>query len=311
MSISKHGLGRGINSLIGEYDNSSFEVAKLEEVGAKVQEIKIDYIKPNPNQPRKVFDPEALEELKQSILVQGVIMPLIVEEIAKDNFVIVAGERRYRASKLAGLETLPCIVRNFTDMQRMEVALIENIQREDLNPVEEAKAFSYLITEQGIKQEDLANRVGKSRPAISNSLRLLNLPSAMLDSLSEGRFTAGHARALLSVDNPSDREILYKKILNEDLSVRQAELTASNLNKGIRAVNTKVTSFGTKNNKSEDVIECEEKFLQVTGCQVEIKGKISKGKLVLPFDNAGELERIYQLFAPGEILFDTEEEIDL
>lgn len=312
MSASKHGLGRGINSLIGDYDNSSFEVSKLEEVGAKIQEINIDLIKANPNQPRKVFDPDALEELKQSILTQGVIIPLIVEELAKDSYVIVAGERRYRASKLAGLKTLPCIVRDFSDMQRMEVALIENIQREDLNPVEEAKAYSYLLTQQGIKQDELASRVGKSRPAISNSLRLLNLPSHMLDSLSEGEFTAGHARALLSVENPSDREILYKKILSDELSVRQAEVAASNLNKGIRAVNQNVNPFNKKNkDKTEDLIECEEKFLQVTGCQVEIKGKVSKGKLVIPFANAGELERIYQLFAPGEILFDTEEEIDL
>ena len=312
MSTSKHGLGRGINSLIGDYDNSSFEVAKLEEAGAKVQEIAIDKIKANPNQPRKVFDPDALEELKQSIITQGVIIPLIVEELAKDSYVIVAGERRYRASKLAGLKTLPCIVRSFSDMQRMEVALIENIQRENLNPVEEAKAFSYLLTEQGIKQEELANRVGKSRPAISNSLRLLNLPSNMLDALSEGKFSAGHARALLSVESPADREILYNKIIKEELSVRQAEVVAGNLNKGIRAVNNNVNPDMKKNkDKSEEIMDIEEKFLQVTGCQVEIKGKVNKGKLVLPYSNAGELERIYQLFAPGEILFDTEEEIDL
>lgn len=311
MSTSKHGLGRGINSLIGDYDNSSFEVSKLEEAGAKVQEIAIEKIKANPNQPRKVFDPDALEELKQSIITQGVIIPLIVEELTKDTYVIVAGERRYRASKLAGLKTLPCIVRSFSDMQRMEVALIENIQRENLNPVEEAKAFSYLLTEQGIKQDELAIRVGKSRPAISNSLRLLNLPSNMLDALSEGKFTAGHARALLSVENPADREILYKKIISDELSVRQAEVVASNLNKGIRAVNTNINPDSKKNNKAEDILDLEEKFLQVTGCQVEIKGKVNKGKLVIPYANAGELERIYQLFAPGEILFDTEEEIDL
>ena len=216
MSIKKHGLGRGINSLIDEY--SSYETKKLEETGSKVQEIDIDRIKPNPNQPRKQFDPNALMELRDSIAAQGVIQPILVEEIADNYYIIVAGERRYRASKMAGLRTIPAIVRSFSDLQRMEISLIENIQRENLNPVEEAQAFSYLLTQSGISQDELAKKVGKGRSTITNSIRLLNLPQKMLDSLSNGQFSPGHARALLSVESPADREILYNMIMPKNIS---------------------------------------------------------------------------------------------
>ena len=309
MPIKKHGLGRGINSLIDDY--STYEAKKLEETGSKVVDIDISMIKPNPNQPRKNFDPNALMELRDSILSQGIIQPLLVEEIANNVFVIVAGERRFRAAKLAGLKTVPCIVRSFSDLQRMEVSLIENIQRENLNPVEEARAFSYLLVQSGIKQEELAQKVGKSRPAISNSLRILNLPERMLDALEKGCFTSGHARALLSVENPADQEILFKRIMDEELSVRQAETIASELNSGKRAV--KPVSVEPKKDqvsaKAPEILYLEEKFLSATGCRVEIKGKykngaIKKGKILIPFTSEEELERIYQIIAPGSDLYE-------
>ena len=304
MPIKKHGLGRGINSLIDDY--STYEAKKLEETGSKVIDLDISLIKPNPNQPRKTFDPDALMELRDSILSQGIIQPLLVEEIADNVYVIVAGERRYRAAKLAGLKTVPCLVRSFSDLQRMEVSLIENIQRENLNPVEEARAFSYLLTQSGIKQEELARKVGKSRPAISNSLTILNLPDRMLDALEKGYFTSGHARALLSVENPADQEILFNRILENDLSVRQAEAFANELNNGKRAVKP-VQTDGQKtvqSVKSPEILYLEEKFLSATGCRVEIKGKykngaIKKGKILIPFTSEEELERIYQILAPG------------
>ena len=309
MPIKKHGLGRGINSLIDEY--STYEAKKLEETGSKVIDIDISLIKPNPNQPRKNFDPNALMELKDSILSQGIIQPLLVEEIAENVYVIVAGERRYRAAKLAGLKSVPCIVRSFNDLQRMEVSLIENIQRENLNPVEEARAFSYLLTQSGIKQEELAQKVGKSRPAISNSLRILNLPERMLDALEKGLFTSGHARALLSIENPADQEILFNRILDEDLSVRQAESIAFDLNNGKRAVKpvTEGPKKETTTAKAPEILYLEEKFLSATGCRVEIKGKykngtIKKGKILIPFTSEEELERIYQIIAPGSDLYD-------
>lgn len=307
MPIKKHGLGRGISSLIDEY---SYETKKLEETGAKVQEIELDKIKPNPNQPRKKFDPESLMELRDSILEQGLIQPILVEEIADNHYIIIAGERRYRASKMAGLKTIPAIVRSFTDLQRMEVSLIENIQREDLNPVEEAKAFSYLLTQSGISQEELAKKVGKGRSTITNSIRLLNLSQKMLDSLENGEFSSGHARALLSVENPADRNILYSKIINENLSVRQAEEFAANLNKGLRAVvRTTEGKSPQISSKTPEILQMEEKFLSATGCRVEIKGKykngvMKKGKIVIPFTSEEELERIYQIISPGGDLYD-------
>ena len=305
----KHGLGRGINSLIDEY--STYEVKKLEETGSKVLEIDISNIRPNPNQPRKVFDPDARMELRDSIISQGVLQPILVEEIAENVYVIVAGERRYRAAKMAGLKTVPCIVRNFTDLQRMEVSLIENIQRESLNPVEEARAYAYLLTQSGIKQDELAKKVGKSRPAIANSVRILNLPDKMLDALEKGYFTSGHARALLSVENPADQEILFSKIIDEDLSVRQAETLAQDLNSGKRAVNK--LPLEEKPAKSDDrapvLVHLEEKFLSATGYKVEIKGKvkngiIKKGKVLIPFTSEEELEQIYQILAPGDELYE-------
>ena len=305
----KHGLGKGIDALINDY--STYEVKKLEESGAKILNIDITNIKPNPNQPRKNFDPDALLELRDSIISQGVLQPILVEEIADKVYVIVAGERRYRAAKLAGLTTVPCIVRSFSDLQRMEVSLIENIQRESLNPVEEARAYAYLLTQSGIKQEELAKKVGKSRPAIANSIRILNLPDKMLDALEKGYFTSGHARALLSVENPADQEILFSKIIDEDLSVRQAEALAADLNSGKRAVN-KLPLDGKNEKqtaKAPEILYLEEKFLSATGCRVEIKGKykngvIKKGKILIPFTSEEELERIYQIVVPGGELYE-------
>ena len=310
---TRNNLGRGLESLFAMYDDNSDEniTTQTGNNPTGVTEIDMNLITPNPNQPRKNFDPDSLMELRDSILSQGIIQPLLVEEIADSVYVIVAGERRYRAAKLAGLKTVPCIVRSFSDLQRMEVSLIENIQRENLNPVEEARAYSYLLTQSGIKQDDLAKKVGKSRPAISNSLRILNLPERMLDALERGLFTSGHARALLSVENPADQEILFNKILDNDLSVRQAETLASELNSGKRAIRTSPDDVKKAETvaKSPEILYLEEKFLSATGCRVEIKGKykngaIKKGKILIPFTSEEELERIYQIVAPGAELFD-------
>ena len=309
----KHGLGKGIDALINDY--STYEVKKLEETGAKVLEIDISRIKQNPNQPRKNFDPDALMELRDSILSQGILQPLLVEEIADEVYVIIAGERRYRAAKMAGLKSVPCIVRSFSDIQRMEVSLIENIQRESLNPVEEARAYAYLLSQSGITQEELAKKVGKSRPTITNSVRILNLPDKMLECLEKGYFSPGHARALLSVENPADQEILFSKIIDEDLTVRQAEALAADLNSGKRAINKLPldNKQDKQTAKAPEILSIEEKFLSATGCRVEIKGKyksglIKKGKIVIVFENkrkdSDELERIYQLLVPGGELYE-------
>mgnify|MGYP001048053631 CR=1 FL=1 len=308
----KHGLGKGIGSLMQDYSFDSvldtalgFSSTKEEkQKNQVVLEIAMDHLRANPNQPRKEFNQESLEELSESIKREGILQPILVEEIAPGQYSIIAGERRYRAAKLAGLSTVPVLVKDFTQMQRLEVSLIENIQRENLNPIEEAKAYAYLIQEAGITQEELAQRMGKNRSTISNSIRLLQLSSSMQQDLLKGKFTAGQARAILSVVNPADREILYRTVLEKDLSVRATEQLASQFNMGKRVAYQKKKRTKKGLVKSPDVISVEDKFLHVVGSQVELKGTLEKGKLEIPFTSSEELERIYQLLAPNQELFE-------
>jgi len=311
--IKKHGLGKGIGSLMNDYSFDSVLENALgiapaqgdKPEGVAVLTIPLANIRANPRQPRKEFDEASLKDLAASIKNQGVLQPILVEEIAPGEYSIVAGERRYRASKMAGLETIPVLVKDFTDLQRLEVSLIENIQRENLNPIEEAKAYAYLIQEAGITQEELASRVGKNRSTISNSMRLLQLTGTMQQDLLNGKYTAGQARALLSVVNPADREILYRSVLEKDLSVRATEQLASQFNQGKRvAYQDKKKRLKKSLPKSPDVISVEDKFLHAVGSQVEVKGSLEKGRLEIPYSSSEELERLYQLLAPGADLFE-------
>ena len=309
----KHGLGRGIGSLMDDFSFDSVLETALGitppkhpgKKGDAVLEVSLDKIRANPRQPRKEFDEGSLKELAESIKSQGVLQPILVEEIAPGEYSIVAGERRFRASKLAGLTQVPVLVKDFTDMQRLEVSLIENIQRENLNPIEEAKAYAYLIQEAGITQEELAKRVGKNRSTISNSIRLLQLTATMQNDLLGGKFTAGQARAILSVVNPADREILYRSVLENDLSVRATEQLAAQFNKGKRAAYQNKKNRSKKDlAKSQEIVLVEDKFLHLFGSQVEVKGSLEKGKLEIPYTSSEELERLYQLLAPGQDLFE-------
>ena len=308
----KHGLGKGIGSLMQDYSfdsvlDSALGLASSKpdvEKGQRVLEVPVEQIRANPNQPRKDFNQEALEELSQSIQREGVLQPILVEEIAPGLYSIVAGERRFRAAKIAGLERMPVLVKDFTQMQRLEVSLIENIQRESLNPIEEAKAYAYLIQEAGITQEELAKRLGKNRSTISNSIRLLQLSSSMQQDLLNGKFTAGQARAILSVVNPADREILYRTVLEKDLSVRATEQLASQFNMGKRAADQKKKRAKKSLAKAPEIIAIEDKFLHAVGSQVEIKGSLEKGKIEIPFTSSEELERLYQLLMPNQGLFE-------
>ncbi len=270
----------------------------------RVLQVPIENLRANPNQPRKDFNQESLEELAHSIKREGVLQPILVEEIAPNRYSIVAGERRYRASKLAGLTSIPVLVKDFTQMQRLEVSLIENIQRENLNPIEEAKAYAYLIQEAGITQEELAQRMGKNRSTISNSIRLLQLSSAMQQDMLQGKFSAGQARAILSVVNPADREILYRTVLEKDLSVRATEQLAAQFNMGKRVAYQKKKRAKKGLAKSADILAVEDKFLHIVGSQVEVKGTLEKGKLEIPYRSSEELERLYQLLAPSQELFE-------
>ena len=264
--------------------------------------VSIDNIQVNPDQPRKSFDENSLQELAESVRKQGILQPLLVEEFAPGKFSIIAGERRYRAARIAGLDKIPVLVRRLNEIQRIEVALIENIQREDLNPVDEAAAYQFLIQKSGLTQEEIAKRVGKNRSTITNSLRLLQLPDSIKDDLVSGLITAGHARAILSCINPSDRIILRNRIVDKELSVRAAEAEAEALNQGKKLILKKKAS---QKNKDAEIISIEDKFLMAFGTHVEVKGSARRGKLIIPYSTTRELERIYALLKDDQ-LFDEE-----
>ena len=320
MPDKKHGLGKGMGALFGNFDYDAEEalvakVSKVSESNVKkeaavkpvakkeeskpVAEIKekedqkdliraiyvpVSSISPNPNQPRKTFDEEALNELAASIKEQGVIQPLIVEEIVPGHYSIVAGERRFRAAQIAKLDTVPVIIKSLTELQRIQMSLIENIQRENLNPIEEAYAYQYLIQRSNLTQEELAAKVGKSRSAIANSIRLLSLSDKLKDDVISGQISAGHARAILSLVNPADQQLLREKIVDGELSVREAERLADEYNKGHK-VEPK------KKGKEEDpeVSEVVERFVSATGSRCEIKGTLDRGKLLIKFRSQQDL----------------------
>ena len=302
----KRGLGKGISSLMSGFDFDSQTddiITKTIKDERKdkmtVVQLDIGHVRPNLNQPRKYFDEEALSGLAESIKSQGIIQPLTVEEIAPGEFSIIAGERRYRAAKIAGLEKIPAIVVNINEIQRIQMSLIENIQRENLNAIEEATAYQYLIDHSGFTQEMVSQKVGKSRSAIANSLRLLSLSDKMKDDIVSGAMSAGHARAILSLVNPADRDLLRDKIVHEGLSVRDAEILADSYNKGHKLIQRK-KSVG----KDSEIVNIEEKFVSAIGARVEIKGSLDKGKLQIKFKNQKDLERLYALLSGGGVLFD-------
>ena len=302
----KRGLGKGISSLMSGFDFDSQTddiITKTIKDERKdkmtVVQLDIGHVRPNPNQPRKYFDEEALSGLAESIKSQGIIQPLTVEEIAPGEFSIIAGERRYRAAKIAGLEKIPAIVVNINEIQRIQMSLIENIQRENLNAIEEATAYQYLIDHSGFTQEMVSQKIGKSRSAIANSLRLLSLSDKMKDDIVSGAMSAGHARAILSLVNPADRDLLRDKIVHEGLSVRDAEILADSYNKGHKLIQRKKSA-----GKDSEIVNIEEKFVSAIGARVEIKGSLDKGKLQIKFKNQKDLERLYALLSGGGVLFD-------
>jgi ParB family chromosome partitioning protein len=285
--VAKKALGKGIDALLSTNISN-------EESAKDVTEISIDLCDTNPDQPRKHFDQEALSELADSILSQGIIQPIIVEK-KNDRFIIVAGERRYRAAKLAGLRKIPVLVKSLTEEQRMEFALIENIQREDLNPIEEANAYRQLMEAIQLNQEDLAKKVGKKRSTIANSLRLLKLPDSIQVYIEDGRLSAGHARAILSLVNPSEQLLLCKKIVDEGLSVREAEKEANGFNDGKRAGKKTIP----KSNKSVDpeLRSISEQLMLKFGTKVELNGSAEKGKIEIQYFSMDDLQRILDLLS--------------
>jgi len=272
----KKGLGKGLGALLGTD----------EPVSSGVTEVRITDIEPNANQPRKSFDDEKLAALAESIKQHGGVQPLIVQQDG-DSYRIVAGERRWRAARLAGLETVPVIVRDLSDRQVMEVALIENLQREDLNPIEEAEAYEKLISEYGMTQEEVASVVGKSRPAITNSIRLLSLDDEIKSRLISGEISSGHARALLSLDDKDLRRKAMQEIIEKGLSVRETE----------RLIKVLSTPKKQKARKVPDAEyqALEERFREVFGTKVRIMNSKKSGKILIEYYSLEELDRIINL----------------
>lgn len=277
MPQRKKALGKGLDALLGET-----EIAETE----GVQQIDINMIVPNPNQPRTRF--LNIEELANSIKEKGIIQPIIVTKI-NDKYEIIAGERRWRAAKLVGLKTIPAIVRQIEENERLELSLIENIQRENLDPVDEAKAYKLLIEKFNLSQEELARRVGKERSTIANSLRLLNLPHRILEDLKEGRLQPGHVRPLINIKNPNVIFQLRDKIINEKMSVRQAEELVKKYKPQQKKRKQKKTQ------KIPEIIEMEENFQQRLGTKVKITGDLNSGKIIIEYYTSDDIERISEI----------------
>ena len=320
-------LGRGLDSLLeisATAANSNSSDSK-----SGIINLSIEKVYANPDQPRKEFAEAALAELAASIKEKGVIQPILVSEQPNDTYMIIAGERRFRASKLAGKTEIPAIIRNYSLEETMEIALIENLQREDLNPMEEAIAFKNLIDHFSLSQEDIAQKIGKNRSTIANSLRLLKLPESIQVGLSQNQISAGHARALLASKLSSDdQESLFQAIIKQGLSVREAESIAQSIANGnsfeyaqtALTKNQPTTNEDANSNvltisngatikvpkidggpvaekRAPEIWDMEEKLIQALGTKVQIKGDEKTGRIEVSYYSLDDLERIYDLIA--------------
>ena len=294
MKDKKRAMGRGLGAILSA---ESKAVQSVTDAGAKdlvgnIVEIPIEDIYPNANQPRTHFDEKALQELAESIKVLGIIQPITVRKDGA-KFEIISGERRYRASKMAGLKEIPAYVRLVNDQELLEMALVENIQREDLDAIEVALTYQRLLEEIGLTQEALSQRVGKERSTITNSIRLLKLNPDVQQAIRNGDISAGHGRAILSLENPEDQQALFKQIVNNRLSVRQAEEAAKHF-KSPKEISISKEPKTLPNN----LRRAEKTLTDALALKVEIKSstKGDKGKIVLNFDNEEELEKILSYF---------------
>lgn len=261
-----------------------------------------ELLKPNPYQPRTEFDEEKLNELAESVKIDGILQPVTIEDAEDGTFYIIAGERRTRAAKIAGLTKVPVQLKKYNDEKKLELALIENIQRENLNAIEEAKAYDQLMKMSGLTQEDVAKRVGKGRPTVANALRLLKLSKEMQDALVEEKISAGHARALLSVEDKDKRNQLFEKIIRENLSVREAEKFAGLLNNGGSLDDKGGSSSGKKDAPVRDpnFVDLEQQFIDSLGTRVVMKGDFNKGSIQIDYFSRADLDKLYTLITGKE-----------
>lgn len=289
------GLGRGIDALFGDYA----ELSNIDAANEQVQQIPLTDIRPNPYQPRKTFDETALNELAESIRISGVFQPIILRESKVKGYEIIAGERRFRASKIAEKETIPAIIREFDEEKMMEVAVLENLQREDLTSLEEAEAYEMMMKKLKLTQEEVATRLGKSRPYIANYLRLLGLPDAVKEMLQKEDISMGQARTLLGLKDKKQITKLAKRVVRDHLTVRQLEQLVNKMNQP-----KDETEQPTKNDKKPYYIrESEERLMDKFGTSVSINEKNQKGKIEIEYLSTDDLTRILDIL---NIQFDDE-----
>ncbi len=296
----KKGLGRGINALLSIYDDENEEslntVADVKTHSSEnvkeikgLNEVNINDIMPNPNQPRKHFDETALNELAASIRVHGIIQPIVLNESDDGKYMIIAGERRWRAAKIAGLETVPAYIRRFTEKQVKEISIIENLQREDLNPIEAAKAIKQLMEEYKLTQEAVAERIGKSRSVIANTVRLLTLPVEVVDLIEMNKLSAGHAKILVALTDPIEQIKIATVAVNKKLSVREIEKLVKNINNPSK-----------ERPKSEQSIELKEminEMQRIFATKVSAIGNDNKGRIYIDYYSKDDLDRISELLS--------------
>ena len=313
--MAKHqGLGKGLGALMQEADLSE----EISENGVQIKEnaspvnlnlptgissdengtLWVDpaLLKPNPRQPRTYFDDEKLEELTESVRNEGILSPVIIEDANDGTFFIIAGERRTRAAKAAGLKKIPVQLRKYSEQRKLEVALIENIQRTDLNALEEAQAYYDLMELGNLTQDQVAERVGKNRSTVANCLRLLKLPEDIQKALVTDSISSGHARAILSLENDSDKRILFGKIIGQGLSVRQSENIAKEMKSGISSVAK--TDLKLEPKKDPNLAALEQKLIERLGTKVQLKGGFSKGTISINYFSSEDLDRIFNLIVP-------------
>lgn len=294
--MAARGLGKGLDSLIpnaiGESKKKNVEKeAEIEKENNAETLVKITKVEPNREQPRKNFNEDALQELADSIKEHGILQPILVKD-RKDHYEIIAGERRWRAAKLAGLKEVPVIIRDLSDQEIVEIALIENIQREDLNPIEEAQAYKKLLTEFNLKQDEVAERVSKSRTAVTNSMRLLKLCDEVQQMVIDDMISTGHARAILSIEDPEEQYTLAQRIFDEKLSVRDVEKLVKNRNK------PKVEKPKKEKNESLEIIyqETANKLKDVLGTKVAVSSKgDGTGKIEIEFFSHEDFDRLMEI----------------
>lgn len=302
MSAGSRGLGRGLDALLGGANRD-------EPVNpAEVRQLPIGSVRPNPHQPRIEFSEQGLEDLAASIKTQGVLQPILVRPLTAGQYELVAGERRLRASKMAGLREIPALVREMNDQESLAIALIENLQREDLNAIEEALGFRQLMEQFGLSQEDLAKSVGKSRSALANSLRLLNLDPHVQDDIKQGRLTAGHGRALMAVGDADVAGQLHERILEQGFSVRQAEAQAAywkehgslpSVEEAEQLVERprRPASGGGSREVDPEVAAVQRELRSSLGRKVSISGSAGQGRLSVPFSSLEDLRRLAGLLS--------------